>query len=104
MAISVLEQQAVAWVEVCVALSEHAPWWLDADGSAAQKAVSAIRKLAEPVAAHETAAGDDSALTDDQCIAVYKAVSMANVMRDVKSDERKASIVREAIANTKGTK
>lgn len=38
-------------------------------------------------------------LTDQQCEAIYQAVSMANITRDVKTPDRKRAIVRDAIVS-----
>lgn len=35
--------------------------------------------------------------TDAKCIAIYDAVSRSNITRDVKTPERKAAVVREAM-------
>lgn len=45
----------------------------------------------------------DGELTDDECEAIYRAVAMANLTRDVKSPDRKRAIVRNAIDAARDT-
>ena len=64
-----------------------------------REAAALIRRLAA-VAPPATAVAD--AVTDKQCEAVYQAVSMANITRDVKTPERKREVVRAALAARTG--